>query len=110
MAIAALLLRNDRLTRTLAEVLRRPGIRGHVLNDLRAMIAQANNDLNETSARNTSLRELYLARGLYLAGDLDGLGRSILEAYTHDLRGHFARFARAVLAEERLEAARMNMT
>lgn len=109
-AIATLLLHDDRLTRALAEVLRRPGIRGHALRDLRSMIAQANDDLNETSARNTSLRELYLARGLYLAGDLDGLGRSILETYTRDMRGHFARFARAVLEQELTDAARMMMT
>jgi hypothetical protein len=38
-----------------------------------------------------------LARALYRCGDYDGVGRKILEAYTHDLRGHFARHAKAVL-------------
>jgi hypothetical protein len=49
-------------------------------------------------ARNRALRELHLARGLFLAGDRNGRGRAILETYAQDLRGIFARHARAVLA------------
>jgi len=39
----------------------------------------------------------YTWRGLYLAGDIDGLGRAILERFAGDQRGHFARHAQAVL-------------
>lgn len=52
---------------------------------------------NDTSTREASLKELYLARALYLLGDKDGLGESVLRAYAKDLRGHFARHAAAVL-------------
>ena len=45
-----------------------------------------------------ALRELMLARALYLVGDQDGVARKVLEDYTQDLRGHFARHATAVLA------------
>ncbi len=109
-AIAVALLRDPRLTRALAALARRPGIRGHALCALGDMMAQANNDPVETAARNVSLRELYLARGLHLAGDDEGLGRSMLEAYTHDLRGHYARFARAVLEQAMTDDVRMALT
>jgi hypothetical protein len=48
-------------------------------------------------ARTASLREITLARALFHCGDFHGLGRSILERYRDDLRGLFARHARAVL-------------
>lgn len=98
-AIAAALLRNDALTQALAGLLRLPGMQGHFLCDMRAMLAKVNGEMNETKARNVSLRELYLARGLFLAGDVNGLGRATLEAYACDLRGHYARHARAVLEQ-----------
>jgi hypothetical protein len=51
-----------------------------------------------TKARNVALRELILARALYRLGDRDGLGQHTLQAYANDLRGLFARHAKAVLA------------
>ena len=54
---------------------------------------------NAEQTRRESLRELMLARALYRCGDYNGLGRKILETYTHDLRGHLARHAQAVLDE-----------
>jgi hypothetical protein len=96
-AVAAAVLRDTRLGRALADLLRRPGLSGHAQCDLASMLARVNADGIETQARNDSLRELYLARGLFLAGDVAGLGRRILEEYALDLRGPFARHARAVL-------------
>lgn len=101
--IAAALLRDRRLAAALARLLKRPGMQGHAEVDSLAVRLKANGDPCETEARNLSLRELYLARGLYLAGDADGLGRTILEIYARDLRGHYARHARAVLASEPFE-------
>jgi hypothetical protein len=96
-SIAAALLRDARLTKALADLLHQSGVQGHAQLDPRHVFGQANADLFETEARNSSLRELYLARGLYLAGDIKGLGHAILARYADDLRGHFARYARAVL-------------
>jgi len=95
--IAGALLRNACLAEALAELLRQPGMQGHSQLDTREVLRQANDDPVETAARNRALREMYLVRGLYLAGDIDGLGRAILERYAGDLRGHFARHAQAVL-------------
>jgi hypothetical protein len=43
------------------------------------------------------LREIVLARALYRCGDYEGLGKTILEEYKHDVRGLFARHAASVL-------------
>jgi hypothetical protein len=94
-ALAAALLPS--LAPEVARLLRLPGMTGHAQVDTRPLLADANGDPCETGARNLALRELHLARGLFLAGDPGGLARRTLETYARDLRGHFARHARAVL-------------
>jgi hypothetical protein len=56
-------------------------------------------DLHAVRTRNASIRELLLARALFLLGDHEGLGASILTAYANDLRGHLARYAQQSLAQ-----------
>jgi len=88
-----------RAARPLAELLQKPGIMGHAFPD----IAKARDDTpanaTDTSTRNNSLREIFLARALYRCGDYKGLGENILKQYARDLRGHYARHAAAVLKE-----------
>ncbi len=105
-SVAAGALGEPALAAALARLLCIEGVTGHAQLDSAAVVASANREMNETRARNDALRELYLARGLYLCGDEGGLGRTILETYTRDLRGHFARHAAAVLAERDLEKLR----
>lgn len=73
----------------LSELLGKPGMTGHTLTTL--------SEGPVIEARTASLREITLARALFHCGDFHGLGRSILERYRDDLRGLFARHARAVL-------------
>lgn len=47
---------------------------------------------------NAALKELLVAGMLVRCGDRDGRGRAALEGYAKDLQGHFAAFARSVLA------------
>ena len=96
-AMAAAQLRDARLAQALSDLLKMPSMQGHAQLDTATVVRHANTEMNETAARNLSLRELHLARGLFLAGDVDGLGRKILAMYAQDLRGHYARHARAVL-------------
>jgi ribulose 1,5-bisphosphate synthetase/thiazole synthase len=91
------------LAASLAGLLKKPGMSGHAQLDSWAVAQKANSEMNETLARTVSLRELYLARGLFQAGDVEGLGRTTLEKYAQDLRGHYARHARAVLKGELAE-------
>jgi hypothetical protein len=92
---------DGRAAEGLARALERPGMSGHWHGDLRTVQAALTENPNENAVRNRSLRELTLARGLFRCGDHNGLGRETLTAYADDLRGHYARHARAVLAAAR---------
>ena len=61
---------------------------------------------NAVQTRRNSLRELALARALFRCGDYGGMGRQILTRYTHDLRGHLARHAKAVLEKGKAEGGK----
>lgn len=94
MAAALEQLRDPAAAEPLARLLRKPGMRGHVLAKLEPLV-----DANmEQRRRLGPLREIALARALYRCGDSQGLGESILKEYTADYRGLFARHATAVLA------------
>lgn len=87
----------ESVTAALAEVLQRPGMMGHAQTSLTVAQRQLTDNPNENDVRNRALRELYLARALVRCGDDADLGVTVLESYSKDLRGHFARHARAVL-------------
>ena len=108
-SVAASALADPSLAEALFALLQKPGMLGHAHLDSATVIANANDELNENEARNNSLKELILGRGLYLCGDYRGLGRQILETYARDLRGHYARHAQAVLACRDLEWLRTHV-
>ena len=85
----------------LAGLLAQPGMTGHVQTTIQQAIQQETpGGTSAEQTRRESVRELLLARALYRCGDPQGLGRQILASYTHDLRGHLARHARAVLGKK----------
>jgi hypothetical protein len=84
----------------LAELLEKPGIMGHAFTDIESAKLRTPPDGSDTKTRNASLRELFLAAGLYRCGDYRGLGKKILKEYSRDLRAHYARHAQAVLKEK----------
>ena len=97
--LALELLGDPAAAKPLAELLAKPGISGHVHTDIVvAKTREMPGGTNAEQTRRESLRELLLARALYRCGDHDGVGEKILREYTHDLRGHLARHAEAVLA------------
>lgn len=86
----------------LAALLAKENMSGHVHADIETAKEQGvSGGTNAERTRRESLRELMLARALFRCGDHQGVGRRILQAYTHDLRGHLARHAQAVLEAER---------
>ena len=101
-ALALEELRDPAAAGPLAELLAKPGIRGHTIATPESALGRAEKHRSWTAEapRANALRELMLARALFRCGDKDGLGRQILEEYTRDYRGHFARHAAAVLAEK----------
>jgi len=83
----------------LAGMLMQPGMTGYVHNTVekaRQFDQESPGGTNAVDPRRLSIRELSLARALYHCGDYGGVGQQILSAYTEDLRGHFARHAKAV--------------
>ena len=106
-ALASASLNDSSLSKALADLLRKPGMQGHSQTSTESVLLSVNDDPNENTARSLSLRELYLARGIYLSGDSDGLGSATLRTYAEDLRGQYARHAAALLGETDLELLRV---
>ena len=82
----------------LAEILSKPEMTGYACHSVEQPLENPRHRV-DTKVREKALREIILARALYRCGDKDGLGRKILTEYTTDLRGHFARHAKAVLQQ-----------
>lgn len=81
----------------LYDLLQLQGVTGHSMPDIQTAKRLTPADDTDTSTRNNSLRELILARALFRCGDVNGLGKDILTAYSKDLRGHYYRHASGVL-------------
>jgi len=81
----------------LADILRMPGVSGYAATNLKEAIFFTNPGVTDTSTRNLNLRELFIAKALYLCGDQNNLAYNILKDYSNDLRGHYAIHAREVL-------------
>lgn len=81
----------------LFRILEMPGVRGHVMPDIKTAKKLTPAHKNDVSTRNNSLRELILGRALYKCGDFNGVGNQILNDYSKDLRGHYYRHASGVL-------------
>jgi hypothetical protein len=84
----------------LAQLIAKPGIKGHAFTDINQARLETPDSHVDTTTRNKSLRELILARALYRCGDYKGLGKQILNEYASDLRAHYARHASAVLKKK----------
>lgn len=85
----------------LAGLLAAPGVTGHEQAGLDDILGNMKYSPSDNSTRALSLRELFLARALYLAGDQGGLGEKVLKTYSKDLRGHWVRFATDALKEKK---------
>lgn len=94
-ALALEQLRCPEAAAPLAGLLAKPGMRGHAMTSLEPLYNRERDKRRRTGA----LREVVLARALLRCGDVQGTGRAILEEYSRDLRGLFARHARQVLTE-----------
>jgi len=81
----------------LAGMLTKPGVRGHSIQSYADAGNRTVPDWNDTSTRNLALKELHLARALYLCGDQDGIGKEVLLQYANGLQGHYARYAYEIL-------------
>lgn len=100
-ALALEMIGDPKAAQPLAELLTTAGMSGYVHRTVQDAIRfdqESPGGTNQVKARRNSIVELSLARALFRCGDYGGVGEQILRAYAHDLRGHLARHAAAVLA------------
>lgn len=84
----------------LAEALKKDGMNGHAFTSIKRSVKATPPDSSDNSTRHASLRELLLARALFLCGDKDGLGEKILKQYADDVRGTYSLYAISTLKGE----------
>jgi hypothetical protein len=81
----------------LADLLTKPGVRYHSIRSYADALNQVVPDSIDVTFRNKALKELHLARALYLCGDKDHLGEDVLKRYATGMQGHYARYASEIL-------------
>lgn len=91
LALAFEALRDRAAAKPLAEAMKRLDLQGGAVTDTAGLTAKDRDKSGQL--------DLTLARVLYRLGDHEGMGQAILEQYTRDVRGHYARHAQAVLKE-----------
>ena len=102
-AVAAENLASREMVPVIYNLLQQEGMTGHHIADNKEATRKIKLNIIdsvyilEDTMRNMALKELYLAKALYLCGDMHGLGKQILERYASGLEGHYARFAHEVL-------------
>jgi 2-polyprenyl-6-methoxyphenol hydroxylase-like FAD-dependent oxidoreductase len=77
----------------LYDLLTAPGMRYHHIQSYRDARRKTVPDTGDVSTRNAALKELHLARALYLCGDKDQLAQTLLKNYASGLQAHYARYA-----------------
>lgn len=96
-AMATEAIGNKEATPVLAAMLSKPGVGNHSIQSYAEARSCVVPNGNDTSTRNLALKELHLARALYLCGDQNGLGEAVLRNYANGLQGHYARYANEIL-------------
>ncbi len=81
----------------LYNLLMHPGMRYHHLSSYRDARRKVIPSTNDTTVRNSALKEIHLAHALFACGDKDNLGETILKSYANGLEGHYARFSHKML-------------
>lgn len=103
MSIAAEHLASKEFASSLHGLLMKEGMTGHHISDQKDATSKLTLNvidsvyILEDTLRNKALKELYLAKALYLCGDVEGTAKGILQNYADGLEGHYARFAYEVL-------------
>jgi len=104
--LALRLNKDPSLAEPLADLLNKPGVKGHVqpltyYDASGASQPLPRHQVNSSGGDqlNAKFKEVLVAALLYECGDDDGQGQEILEAYTQDVNGHFAAYADLVLGD-----------
>lgn len=96
-AMATEAIRSKEAIPVLADMLTTPGVRSHAIRSYAEAQSSTVPGVKDVSVRNKALKELHLARALYLCGDQDKIGETVLFDYADSLQGHYARYAAEIL-------------
>jgi hypothetical protein len=77
----------------LEEMLRTPGMSGYAIKSLKDAVRANRREVDETTYRNSQLKEFYLAKALAACRPGDALAGGILNDYRHGLMGYFSLYA-----------------
>ena len=77
----------------LEEMLRTPGMSGYAIKTLKDAVRANRREVDETTYRNSQLKEFYLAKALAACRPGDALAGGILNDYRHGLMGYFSLYA-----------------
>ena len=83
----------------LRKLLTQEGMRYHDLPSYAVARNRVVSYIHDITYRNRILKELLVAGSLYICGDADKLGESVLRRYAGGLEGHYARFAYETLKD-----------
>ena len=84
----------------LASLLDKVGISGHAVARGAIPVIEGYTNKAADRERTLCLREITLARGLYLLGDVGGKGRRVLESYASDPRKVYANYCVSILRHQ----------
>lgn len=90
-------LKNKSACKYLAELLSKNGMSGYYILNIQDLKQTLKNDGKRQLWRTKALREITIARVLYICGDYNDVGKNILLKYSKDLRGLFVRHANYIL-------------
>jgi hypothetical protein len=92
---------DPRSAETLAAMLCEPGVMHHSISDIKDAKSSTVPGTHDTSTRNIALKELHLARALFVSGDKDKMGENVLKRYADGMQAHYARYASNALAKKK---------
>lgn len=104
LSIAYETIRSKESCEILYSLLLQDGMMGHFVENQKEALSKVTLNIIdsvyvlEDTMRNKALKELFLAKSLYLCGDKDGLGEQILQQYATAQEAHYARFAWELLS------------
>ena len=82
----------------LVRLLSEEGARGNAVRTLADALNSNRAERNDTSVRNSQLKELYLAKALAVCAPENPLGNGILKEYAESMQGYYVLFADGKLA------------
>jgi hypothetical protein len=78
----------------LKRLLSLPGMSGHAVKSYADALASNRESRNDTSVRNSQLKEIYLAKALSKCDPGDAFGAELLASYRDSMQGYYSLFAR----------------